>query len=64
MVSRRALRAQGILGGLSLERDYPELRESVLVCVTETKDAADLVDYAGQVARILDMRLASSALQP
>ena len=61
----RALRAQGILGGLGLERDYPELGESVLVCVTETKNAADLVDYAGQVARILDERLtpASRAIQ-
>jgi glycine dehydrogenase subunit 1 len=56
----RALRAQGILGGLRLERDYPELGESVLVCVTETKNAADLIDYAGQVARILDKRLASA----
>ena len=56
----RALRARGILAGLSLKRDYPELGESVLACVTETKTAADLVDYAGQVARILDERLAST----
>ena len=54
----QALRTQGILGGLSLEQDYPELGESVLVCVTETKNAADLVDYAGQVGRILGKRLA------
>ena len=62
----RALRAQGILAGISLERDYPELGESVLVCVTETKNAADLVDYAGQVACILDKRTtpAPRALQP
>jgi len=60
----RALRAQGILGGLNLEGDYPELGESLLVCVTETKNAADLVDYAAQVAHILDKRLSPSALQP
>ena len=62
----QALRAQGILGGLSLEQDYPELGESVLVCVTETKTAADLVDYAGQVARTVGKRRApgSGALDP
>ena len=49
----QALRVQGILGGLSLKRDYPELGESVLVCVTETKNAADLVDYAGKLASTL-----------
>jgi glycine dehydrogenase subunit 1 len=53
----RALRAQGILGGLSLKSDYPELGESVLVCVTEAKSEADLIDYAGQVARILGERV-------
>ncbi len=52
----RALRAQGILGGLSLKGDYPEIGEGVLVCVTETKNDSDLIEYAGQVARIMGKR--------
>ena len=61
----RALKAQGILGGLSLQREYPELGDGVLVCVTETKTAADLIDYAGQVARILGKRATPAhAVQP
>jgi glycine dehydrogenase subunit 1 len=40
------LRAERILGGLSLQRHYPELGEAVLVCATETKLDADLERYA------------------
>jgi glycine dehydrogenase subunit 1 len=49
----RALKAQGILGGLDLAGDYPELGHALLVCATETKDAGDLARYAEQLARIL-----------
>jgi glycine dehydrogenase subunit 1 len=49
----RALKAQGILGGLDLAGDYPELGHALLVCATETKDASDLARYAEQLARIL-----------
>lgn len=49
----RALRAQGILGGLDLAANYPELGNAILVCATETKTAADLEQYAQQLARIL-----------
>jgi glycine dehydrogenase subunit 1 len=52
----RALRAQGILGGLGLQRYYPELGNSLLVCVTETKSEWDLIDYAGRLARLADER--------
>ncbi|MFZ0106236.1 MAG: aminomethyl-transferring glycine dehydrogenase subunit GcvPA [Thiobacillus sp.] len=52
----RALRAQGILGGLDISGWYPELGQAILVCVTETKTAADLEQYAQQMQRILSKR--------
>jgi len=52
----RALRAQGILGGLDISGWYPELGQAILVCVTETKTAADLDLYAQQMERILSKR--------
>jgi glycine dehydrogenase subunit 1 len=47
------LRAQGILGGLDLAPDYPELTGSVLVCATETKTTEDLDRYASALAAAL-----------
>jgi glycine dehydrogenase subunit 1 len=47
-----ALRARGILGGLDLTRDYPELGEALLVCATETKSSSDLKRYAEAMAHI------------
>ena len=38
----KALRAKGILAGYPLGRDYPELKEAVLVCVTETRRREDI----------------------
>ncbi|HUW28185.1 MAG TPA: aminomethyl-transferring glycine dehydrogenase subunit GcvPA [Sulfuriferula sp.] len=52
----RALQAQGILGGYDLSGHYPELGNAILVCATETKTAADLDQYAQQLARILSKR--------
>jgi glycine dehydrogenase subunit 1 len=52
----RALRAQGILGGHELGRDYPELADCILVCATETKTGDDLAQYAQQLDRILSRR--------
>jgi glycine dehydrogenase subunit 1 len=52
----RALQAQGILGGLDISGWYPELGQAILVCVTETKTAADLEHYAQQMERILSKR--------
>lgn len=52
----RALRAQGILGGYALGRDYPELADAILFCATETKMAGDLERYAHQLERILSKR--------
>ncbi len=52
----RALRAQGILGGHPLARDYAELADGILVCATETKTDDDLTDYAQKLSRILSRR--------
>ncbi len=47
------LAEDGILGGYSLKRDYPELGEALLVCATETKSPEDLQRYAEACARAL-----------
>jgi len=52
----RALRAQGILGGHDLGRDYPELVGCILICATETKTEDDLEQYRQQLERILSRR--------
>ena len=62
----QALKAQGILGGFDLKRDYPELGHALLVCATETKDDDDLALYAEHLARIVGRRTrrAACALRP
>jgi glycine dehydrogenase subunit 1 len=52
----RALEAQGILGGYDLSAHYPELGQAILICATETKTAADIEQYAQQLARVLSKR--------
>jgi len=52
----RALRAQGILGGLDLKPAYPELGHALLVCATETKNEDDLTRFVEQLARIIGRR--------
>jgi glycine dehydrogenase subunit 1 len=62
----QALKAQGILGGLALTQDYPELGDALLVCATETKHDDDLKRYAENMKRILGRRFrpAPCALKP
>ena len=48
-----ALRSQGILGGLDLAAEYPELAGDLLVCATETKTPEDLDRYAAALAAAL-----------
>jgi len=47
------LAAHGIVGGYSLQDDYPELGTALLVCATETKTEADLQAYAERLGAIL-----------
>jgi glycine dehydrogenase subunit 1 len=61
-----ALKPQGILGGLNLARDYPELGQALLVCATETKTASDIARYAENMQRIVGMHIrpAPRAIKP
>jgi glycine dehydrogenase subunit 1 len=52
----RALEAQGILAGVNLTADYPELGESLLVCATEPRTAGDIEKYVLQLERIISKR--------
>lgn len=47
------LKQKGILGGFDLSAHYPELGNALLVCVTETKTAADLQNYAAALKQAL-----------
>ncbi len=58
-----ALKAQGILGGLAMTQDYPELGNAMLVCATETKRADDLARYATSMERILGARISPRAVR-
>ncbi|UCE88545.1 MAG: aminomethyl-transferring glycine dehydrogenase subunit GcvPA, partial [Pseudomonadota bacterium] len=48
----KALSVQGIVGGYDLADDYPELGNCLLVCATETKQAADIELYVENLRRI------------
>jgi len=52
----RALRAQGILGGVDVSRWHPELGDAILVCATETRTAEDIRRYAEHLGRIVGRR--------
>lgn len=47
------LKAQGVLGGVLLENYYPDLKNTLLVCATETKTAGDLDKYAEMLRQAL-----------
>lgn len=49
----QALKAQGILGGLSLQDYYPALSNTLLVCTTETKTPVDLDKFSEVLGKIL-----------
>lgn len=47
------LERHGILGGVDLTTDYPELGQALLVCATETKTSADIARYAAALGEAL-----------
>ncbi len=40
---------KGIIGGYNLERDYPELENCMLVCVTELRSKADIENFVKEM---------------
>ncbi|MGH2517491.1 MAG: glycine dehydrogenase, partial [Ktedonobacterales bacterium] len=47
-----ALRSRGIVGGYDLSRDYPELGDALLFCVTETRTREDIDMLAAALEEI------------
>ncbi len=48
-----AMAADGILGGIALADDYPELADCLLFCATETRSAEDIERYATTLEALL-----------
>ncbi len=49
----RSLAAHNLLAGYELEQEYPELKNTLLVCATETKSEADLDLYAEHMNKLI-----------
>jgi glycine dehydrogenase subunit 1 len=49
----RGLRDRGIFGGKDLSRDFPELGQSALYCITEVHTQTDLDRLASAVAEVV-----------
>jgi glycine dehydrogenase subunit 1 len=47
------LAQQRILAGVALGEDYPELGDALLVCVTETKSAAEIERFTDALAAVV-----------
>jgi len=45
---------QGVLGGYALGRDFPELKNAILVCATETKTENDLQQFVDALKRAMN----------
>ena len=52
----KGLASHGILGGLDLSRDYPELGNAVLVCATERRTDEEISAYAEKLERLITAR--------
>ena len=56
------LATQNIVGGFDLSQDYPELKNAVLVCATETKTEQDMETFVTSLGRImLDSAVAATS---
>ncbi|NOX43356.1 MAG: aminomethyl-transferring glycine dehydrogenase subunit GcvPA [Gammaproteobacteria bacterium] len=49
----KELAHKNIAAGYSLENDYPELKDMLLVCATETRNQADIDEYRNALANVL-----------
>jgi glycine dehydrogenase subunit 1 len=49
------LAEENIQGGFALENDYPELKNCLLVCATETKSKKDLQEYQEKLTNIMSV---------
>jgi glycine dehydrogenase subunit 1 len=47
------LQQRGIIGGINLSRFYPQLKNALLVAVTETNSAGELDAYAKELKLVL-----------
>ena len=47
------LTERGVLGGYDLSRDYPEIRNGLLVCATEMRSEAEIAHYVAALAETL-----------
>lgn len=45
---------QGVLGGYALGQDFPELKNAILACATETKTENDLQQFANALQRAIN----------
>lgn len=49
----KSMQAKGILGGVALDRFFPERKHELLICVTETKKKAQLDRYVQSLKEVL-----------
>ena len=49
----RAMEAQGIVGGIDLSGEYPELGNALLTCATETRTVDEIESFATHLSRIM-----------
>ena len=54
------LKTQKILAGLNLNKYYPELGQTILLCATETKTPADLVKFTEYLSQALSKQSVST----
>jgi len=56
----KMMAAHNILGGYDLSRDYPELKNSLLVCATECRTTDDIANYTNKLERVIDTQMGAA----